>query len=185
MARSQRLSLREVRAVFGLVGECRELGADVTAWRRHMVAGLCRLTGAQVGVIGEIDYSRRVPLRPLHVEDVGWSCPGDRHRVLEQFLASDLYRRDLTAKRFFCNFPLKITTVRRDQIISNTEWVRSVEFNDFVRQGGLDLGILSQQAFRCGERSNAIVLYPALGEVRMTERGRRLVHLAQQEIGPV
>jgi DNA-binding CsgD family transcriptional regulator len=76
-------------------------------------------------------------------------------------------------------------TVRREHIISDAEWVRSVEFNDFVRRGGLDLGILSQQAFRCGERRNAVVLYPSLGEARMTERGRRLVHLAQQELGPM
>jgi DNA-binding CsgD family transcriptional regulator len=104
---------------------------------------------------------------------------------LEQFLASDLFGRDLTAKRFFGDFSVKLRTVRREQIISNAEWARSVEFNDFVRQGGLDLGILSQQAFRCGERTNAMVLYPALGDVRMTERGRRLVHLAQQELVPV
>jgi hypothetical protein len=84
VARSSRFSLLDVHAVFRLVGECRELGPDVAEWRRHLIAGLCRLTGAQVGLIGEVEYSSRAWLRPLQIEDVGWACPADRHRVLEQ-----------------------------------------------------------------------------------------------------
>ena len=185
MARSKRLTLREVRAVFRLVGECRELGADVTAWRRHLAAGLCRLTGAQVGLVGELAHSRQAWLQPLHVADVGWSCPADRHHVLEEFVASGLYGRDLSAERFFGILPLKLRTVRREQIISDPEWGRSVVFNDFIRQGGLDLGILSLQGFDGGERSNSIVLYLPFGEAPLPERGRRLVHLTQQELGPL
>src|SRR3954452_24161931 len=95
VARSSRLLLRDVRAVFRLVGECRELGPDVAGWRRHLIAGLCRLTGAQVGLVGELEYSVGAWLQPLHVEDVGWACPADRRRVLDEFLASGLYGRDL------------------------------------------------------------------------------------------
>jgi DNA-binding CsgD family transcriptional regulator len=185
VARSKRLTLREVRAAFRLVGECRELGADVTAWRRHLAAGLCRLTGAQVGLAGELEYSRRAFNHPLHVEDVGWSCPADRRRVLEDFVASGLFGCDLSAERFFCHCPDKSRTVRREQIIPDAEWGRSVEFNDFVRQGGLDLGVLSRQVFGGGERTNVLILYPPFGEAPLPERARRLVHLAQQELGPL
>jgi DNA-binding CsgD family transcriptional regulator len=184
VARSKRLSLREVRAVFRLVGECRELGADVAEWRRHLIAGLCRLTGAQVGLIGEMDYSRRAWLQPVHVEDVGWACPADRHRVLEQFFASGLYGRDMTAERFFAKLPLASRTVRREQIISDREWRHSVEFNDFIRRGGLDLGLLSRRPIGRRDRANVVFLYPCSGEAPLPERGGRLVHLAQQELGP-
>jgi DNA-binding CsgD family transcriptional regulator len=184
MARSKRLTLREVRAVFRLIGECRELGADVAAWRRHLATGLCRLTGAQVGLVGEVEYSRRAYNRPLHVEDVGWSCAADRSHVLE-FFASGLYGRDLLAERFFGFCPVKPRTVRREQIISDSEWNGSVVFNDFVRRGGLDLGILSQKGYSGGERSSSVVLYRRLGEATLPERGRRLVHLTQQELGPL
>jgi DNA-binding CsgD family transcriptional regulator len=184
VAQSKRLSLREVRAVFRLVGECRELGADVAEWRRHLIAGLCRLTGAQVGLVGEMDYSRRAWLQALHAEDVGWACPADRHRVWEQFFASGLYGRDLTAKRFFGKLPLAPWTVRREQIISDREWRHSVEFNDFVRRGGIDLGLLSRQPIGRRNRANVVVLYPPSGAAPLPERGRRLVHLAQQELGP-
>jgi DNA-binding CsgD family transcriptional regulator len=179
------LSLRDVRAVFRLVGECRELGPDVAEWRRHLIAGLCRRTGAQVGLVGEMEYSRRAWLQAIHVEDVGWACPADRHRVLEQFLASDLYGRDLSAERFFGKLPLASWTVRREQIIPDREWRHSVVFNDFIRRGGLDLGILSRQLIARGDRANVLVLYPRSGEAPLPERGRRLVHLAQQELGPL
>jgi DNA-binding CsgD family transcriptional regulator len=185
VARSSRLSLRDVRAVFRLVGECRELGPDVAEWRRHLIAGLCRLTGAQVGLVGELEYSRRAWLQPLHVEDVGWACPADRRRVLDEFLASGLYGRDLSAERFFGKAPLASWTVRREQIISDREWRHSVVFNDFVRRGGLDLGILSRQPMGRGDRANALILYPRSGEAPLPERGRRLVHLTQQELGPL
>jgi hypothetical protein len=48
MGRSNRLRLSDVRAAFRLVGECRDLGADSAAWRRHMSEGLRRLAGARV-----------------------------------------------------------------------------------------------------------------------------------------
>src|SRR5687767_3436625 len=53
MSKSQRLRLGEVQSLYRLLGECRELGMDAVAWRRHMLAGLCRLTHAQVGLGGE------------------------------------------------------------------------------------------------------------------------------------
>jgi DNA-binding CsgD family transcriptional regulator len=184
MARSKRLTVREVREVFRLLGECRELGVDVSAWQRHLAAGLCRITGAQVGLVGEVEYSQRAYNHPRHVADVGWSCLADRRRVMD-FFASELYGRDLSAERFFRIFPLQSRTVSRKQIIHNSEWVRSAMFNDFIRPAGLDLRILSKQGFGGGERSMNLVLYSPLGEAPPPERSRRLVHLAQQELGPL
>ncbi len=185
MARSKRVSLREVRAVFRLVGECRELGADVAEWRRHLIAGLCQLTGAQVGLVGELDYSRRAWLQPVHFEDLGWACPADRHRVLVQFLVSGLYGRDLTAERFFGKLPLAPWTIHREQIISDREWRHSVVFNDFVRPGRLDLGLLSRQPIGRGDRANVVILYSSYGAAPLPERGRRLLYLARQELRPL
>src|SRR5262249_44181120 len=48
--KSERLRLSEVRAVFRLVGECRELGADHLAWRGHLAARLGSLVGGQAGM---------------------------------------------------------------------------------------------------------------------------------------
>jgi DNA-binding CsgD family transcriptional regulator len=104
--------------------------------------------------------------------------------VWEQFFASGLYGRDLTAERFFGKLPLAPWTVRREQIISDREWRHSVEFNDFIRRGGIDLALLSRQPIGRRNRANVVVLYPPHGAAPLPERGRRLVHLAQEELGP-
>jgi DNA-binding CsgD family transcriptional regulator len=185
MARSKRLSLRDVRAVFRLVGECRELGADVVAWRRHLAAGLCRLTGAQVGFCGENEYSAQVWKRIIHYEDLGWACAADRQRAWELYQASGTFGQDLVAERLFRKLPIKLQTFCREQVISSREWGRSITLNDFLRRGRVDLAILSQQTFGSGTRTNTVVLLPLFGEAPLPERSRRLVHLAQQELHPL
>ena len=45
MPQSDRLRAADVRAVFLLAGECRDLGDDPVAWRRHLAAGAARLAG--------------------------------------------------------------------------------------------------------------------------------------------
>src|SRR5581483_151659 len=122
---------------------------------------------------------------PLHYEDVGWSCPADRQLVLEQYLVSDHYGRDLTAEHFFSKFPVGLRTFLREQIIPNSEWVRSAVFNDFVRRGRLDLAILAKQTFGRKGHSNNLILYSSFGEAPLPERSRRLVHLTQLELGPL
>ena len=53
MAHSTRLKLCVVRAVFRLLGEVRELGADPRVWRRHMIEQLSRVTGTMIGIASE------------------------------------------------------------------------------------------------------------------------------------
>src|SRR6185312_14752463 len=52
-------------------------------------------------------------------------------------------------------------------------------------RGGLDLGIMSHQTFGDAGRVFTVILYPTYGEAPLTERSRRIVHLAQQELGPL
>ena len=185
MAQSKQLSLRDVRGVFRLVGECRELGVDVVEWRRHLAAGLCRLTGAQVGLCGETEYFAQVWQRLVHCEDVGWACAADRQRAWELYRASGTISQDLVYERLFHKLTVKLWTFRREQVVSNREWVRSATLNDFFRQGRVDLGILSQQSLGCAVRANTVVLLSPFGEASLSERSQRLVHLAQQELAPL
>ena len=54
MAKSGTLRVGDVQALLGLVGECRDLGDDRVAWRRHLVEGLANLVDAQGGFVGEM-----------------------------------------------------------------------------------------------------------------------------------
>src|SRR5262245_20261785 len=104
---------------------------------------------------------------------------------MDEFFASGLYGHDLLAERFFAIYPVPSQTVRREQIISDSEWDGSVEFNEFVRQGGLDLGIVSQWVFGGGQRSNSVVLYLPFGAAPLPERARWLGRRTQRGLGPL
>src|SRR5947209_19047519 len=73
----ERLKLRDVRAIFRLVGELREVGADPNAWRPHMVQRLLQIVHAQVGVSSEVHF-KNIPSRgTMQGVDVGWACNED------------------------------------------------------------------------------------------------------------
>jgi len=69
-----RLRLSQVRAIFRLVGEVRETGADPDVWRPHMVTSLRKLFRAQFVVSSEIHFRRmpRADAGGVRVTDIGW-----------------------------------------------------------------------------------------------------------------
>lgn len=69
-----RLKLSDVKAVFRLVGEVRELGADPQQWRPHMVRKLGRLIGATIVVSSEVHFRRNAHTGTMRVIDIGWVC---------------------------------------------------------------------------------------------------------------
>jgi DNA-binding CsgD family transcriptional regulator len=67
-----RLRLKDVRAIFRLIGEIREMGADPDVWRPHMVRSLRNLLGAQFIVSSEIHVRRSSKDGSAKVIDIGW-----------------------------------------------------------------------------------------------------------------
>jgi DNA-binding CsgD family transcriptional regulator len=87
-----RLRLSQVRAIFRLVGEVREMGADPDVWRPHMVRSLRKLLDAQFVVSSEIHFRRTSRDGPLRVTDIGWIsdtegvvCKAHHEREQESF----------------------------------------------------------------------------------------------------
>lgn len=66
MAKSATLRLSDIRAIHRLIDECRDLGADALAWRRHWIDGLAALVDAVGGITGEM-----AGCRSLDLEDLG------------------------------------------------------------------------------------------------------------------
>jgi len=58
MSEPGRLRLREVRQVFRLIGEIRELGADPDRWRPHMARAGRRPIGASIVVSSEVHFRK-------------------------------------------------------------------------------------------------------------------------------
>ncbi len=86
MGSEDRLKLRDVRAVFRLVGELRELGADPNVWRPHMVLSLRRIVSAQVVVSSEVRFRATDKPNTMRVVDSGWGCDetGRTWRILTE-----------------------------------------------------------------------------------------------------
>jgi DNA-binding CsgD family transcriptional regulator len=181
MGRSSRLRLSDVRAAFHLVGDCRDLGANAEAWRRHAFEGLGPLLGARAAKGGEIHWPRPDGLiRYICPIIVGFSpaelavfAPFMRQRVasLDPIFAG---LAGLTGRL--------VTRVRR-QLIDDTAWYRSPSFNEFRKVAGVDQCVYSVHPLGPGGMFHLIDLHRSLGERAFSPRERRLLHLYHEELG--
>jgi DNA-binding CsgD family transcriptional regulator len=70
MKTPERLKLRDVRAIFRMVGELREMGADPNVWRPHMCQQLRQIVHAHVVVSSEVHF--RTTGKSMRMIDIGW-----------------------------------------------------------------------------------------------------------------
>src|SRR3954453_22324030 len=73
----RRLALGDVRDVFRLIGEVRELGADPKVWRPHMVKRLRQLFHAEIVISSEVHAQTTRQPGTLKVIDIGWGCDSE------------------------------------------------------------------------------------------------------------
>jgi DNA-binding CsgD family transcriptional regulator len=147
----------DARAIFGLLGELRDLGDDPAAWRSHMAERLCRLVGARVGLAVEV----KLPLRYtqddlLSLAHVGWQDEGER----DLFCAlhddpTDEVVRALGARPF---------TRVRSRLVDDRRWQRARFSHELRRIGGLGEFVLSHQPLAEQGVLSGIALYRSTGE---------------------
>lgn len=78
MASRTNFRLKDIRAIFRLVGDIRTLGADPQSWRPHMVQQLRKLLNADVVVSTEIHFVTASKGQMKMVEN-GWGVDVDGH----------------------------------------------------------------------------------------------------------
>jgi DNA-binding CsgD family transcriptional regulator len=188
MAQSKRLRLADVRAIFRLIGECRELGVDATLWQRHMLTELLRLTGGQVAMGGPTGMRDGfAESQPVPALDLGWDGPRERGIFL-QFLRNQMHMQDpaLTA------FGAQLATLRsatscltrsRRQLADDTAWYGSAAYCDYHRPSGTDDGMMSIVALSDGQ-AHGIALFRSPNDPPFASRDRRLLHLFHIELAP-
>jgi DNA-binding CsgD family transcriptional regulator len=183
MSKSQRLRLADVRAVFRLIGECRELGDDATQWRQHMVTGLCRLTDAQLLFGGEARIEPDGLMSALHFADHGW--PNAATRCYYLAWLKDPRVLDNPPLRRFCLLPGNRLTRTRQQLIDDRDFYASAFFNEMMRPFDMGHGLLSRHTPPGRDWRHIIVMNRLLGDRPFGRRERRLIHLFQLEIAPM
>jgi DNA-binding CsgD family transcriptional regulator len=186
MTSHTRLRLKDLRAAYRLIGECRELGHDVSAWRLHMLDGLRKLVGAQVGMHVQFDAFGTPDERVIAPLDAGFLDASDRALWVHYKREND-HRKDLFRLRYYAGFTGALRTRSLDSVIDAREWYSSRDYNEYVGACGLDDRITSSLRLpqHPGAPVQTIVLLRAKADGKYCRRAVRLVHLFHHELAPL
>ncbi len=180
--KSESLRLSEVRAVFRLVGECRDLGADPEAWRDHVTRSLGELTGSQVCAVAE---SARpgddgMPGTVHQAVAHGWASPR-AFEIWASHMARGEYHREPIARSMQA-YASRRGICGRDQAVDDRTWFGSPFYNETLRACELDEFLVSFMDLPGGHRQDFIALYRAPGGGVFRRRDRRLIRLFHAEL---
>jgi DNA-binding CsgD family transcriptional regulator len=180
MSKTASLKLQDVRAVFHLVGECRELGHDPDRWQTHLAEQLVHLTGSQVILIGEYRFldSRPVPVRAI---DVGWPSESAQRFWLEWHQDPSLPPNPALAP--FLALPGARVTLNNLDVVSAREWRRSPFVNELIHPVGLGHGMGTRRPTPEGSE-HVLNLVRAAPMRAFGARERTLVALLHDELEP-
>lgn len=189
MPKSSLLRSRDVREIFLLGGECRELGDDRLSWRVHLLAAFGRLVDADLGSAGEMGGCRS-----LRVADLGvtpWMRPGpfDPRRI---DAAMEEFRRDPARTPILLDYlrrgPLaEGACLARPDILDDRSWYASGDYEVVFNPCGLDhvLWCFRPIPAAAGDESSGIILARARGRRAFDARERALVREAHAAIAPL
>jgi DNA-binding CsgD family transcriptional regulator len=186
MARPARPRVQDVRTIYRLVGECRDLGDDPSAWRRHALAGLLRLVDADLGIGGELAGLTAGQTRDLGATEVGWENGFDRRGWVR---ALELQATDPTSSPLMLGYAARGgwgKSLRRTELVGERVWERSAERNEVYRVVGVDhaLYCFVPVPGAAGEVGGAI-LTRAAGRRDFSAREAAIVAEAFAAVGPL
>jgi len=181
MVKSDLLRVQDVRDVYRVIGECRDLGGDPALWYPRMLEGVCMLVGASAATGGEGRWVRPDhPLEPISGFEVGLDS-----RTRERWTA---YMREgpndpfLHALRYV---PGGLVTRTRRQLVSDTAWYRSVCYNEYRRPAGADHAVMSVYQVSDAGAVSGIAPHRGIGERDFSPREVRLLNFFHGELGPL
>jgi DNA-binding CsgD family transcriptional regulator len=140
MSKSSLLRVTDVRAVYQLVNECRELGDDPAGWRRHLLAKAARLTGSAL----TIEYEGRFlnPFRLTGIMEWGWETSGlDRAafvRLNEEYVRLGAEFNPMVHAYFAERDAGRGPCLSRSDVLSDSQWYRSRYYQDWHNAFGVD-----------------------------------------------
>jgi DNA-binding CsgD family transcriptional regulator len=158
MSRSASLRAPDFRAIYQIVGECRELGDDPVLWRRHLIAGMSSLIGGEFCVSGEIGNGTRPSRYTLGTIDTGAGNGFNRAywlKALSEFQADAFFNPHMNA---IFNRAAWGVAQPRAAFLPDREWYSSFCFREVVRTLGADVSLLCLQPIS-GARDDHSALY--------------------------
>jgi DNA-binding CsgD family transcriptional regulator len=186
MGQSSQLTMQDIHIAAEIANQCRDLWADPSAWRQHLVVGATRLTGMAVAHYMEFPVMPSPAKMACRHFDVGWR---DQNARSAYQAAAAAYPNAFDffpgSKRLLQRMKDRSHIVAlRSEICSADAWYRSAVFNEFRRPAYVDDNAMS--AIR---RQNGIVSFldvsQDLADARPTERTRRQLAYLHESIEPL
>ncbi len=181
MSGADRLKPRDIRAAYRIVGECRDLGADLIAWQESLLTGLCDVLGAQVGISGNMRHFGSGNEHSLGTVRIGWPSAEAEQLWLEYALNVPIEHTP--------EYPALIgkderfVTRTRDQLWGRKAWYRSKTYNQRHKRVGIDDYIISIQRLPFGDLWHTLWIHRAEGEPGFGRREWWIVRVVHEEIG--
>lgn len=180
MTNSDRLRLRDVRAAFRLIGECRDLGHDPGLWHRRMLEGLALLFGVVQAAGGEAWWDRPGrPIQPVSAYVVTTQPAGDdgyHAYAREQGWTGDPILSAIE------RLPGKLITRTRRQLVSDAAWYESDAFR-YRQASRIDHQLVSVFQVSDHGATSIVALSRGLGECDFSPREQRLLNFFHGEVG--
>jgi DNA-binding CsgD family transcriptional regulator len=185
MGKTQGLTIADVRAVFHLLDDLRDLGLQPAVWKRHMLSSLCQLIGGQVGITVQTHDAGMIDLGSSVVTDIGWAGERERRAWIEYCRRNDLsvdpsrgeIMRLMTIGRPFVRV--------REQLCHDRAWYASDHVQSTRRESDVDSFIFSYRRMLNPQRHHWIYLLRPWDDRAFQPRQRRLVRLFHDELGRI
>ena len=183
MGKSDLLRVGDVRDAYRLIGECRDLGGEPALWQMRILEGLGQLVGAAAGAGGEGIWARPVhPVHPFSAFDTGFDARG-QERSGPTWARSARRATRSSGPSARCLARLRRET--RSQLVSNTEWYRSVSFNEYRKLCGVDHCLTSVCRLLDRGAVSVITAHRRIGERDFSPREVRLLEFLHVELRPL
>lgn len=187
MSKSAHLRAADIRAISLLVGECRELGDDPIAWRRHLLAEVARIVGSAMAVEYEGVNNPCEPFQPSGIMDWGWETSGFNRaawvRLNEEFARRGADFNPMIPGYFAAVQAGRGPCLTRSDLLPDSQWYRSCYYQEYHVPSGADamMYCILPMPASDGQLSDLVLVRP-LGERDFTPRHRILVQQLHEKI---
>jgi DNA-binding CsgD family transcriptional regulator len=181
MSHSAQPTLAELRALFRLLGDLRELSADRLAWRQRMVNGLCGLLGARQGsALGLDGFHPGGSMRLIDAVHGGWANPVAA-AIWENQLRSGEFRNDsllIEAQKT----PDPVCAVLRAELVPDATFYASPIVQELLPVLGIDSHVVGWQRMPSGKDAVALTFHRERGAREFGLKERAMLRLFIEEL---
>jgi DNA-binding CsgD family transcriptional regulator len=179
-----RLQAREIRGIFRLLGEIRELGTHPDAWRNHLARNLCSLIDYKVCICAEQFLSPENPHETYLVGMVDWGWSGEESKSFYRYLSDGEIAQDPLHKATI-QLTHRAFTRRRRDLVDDEAWYSSPTTINARRSANIDDLIYSRWPIYVRGWGDVILLHRSWGDVPFSARDRLILSFLHRELGRI